>query len=159
MGRRSPNAKPVIRVSEVGRAVSYRNSAHESHWQIPLDHVVLFAEYTTDEGPLVDDYFLVFVTKVSDTPQFVTASFYSEGLDDVLTHLAAFWNSEIQLTLQGSTDWASRIVWPANLAGHEYFECKEVQPGTFFQRLRKLVLGPSREYVPCQAVRSYLASS
>lgn len=157
MGRQSPHAKPVIRFSEDGRAVSYRNSAHRSLWQIPLDHVVLLAEYTTGEGPFVDDYFLVFVTKESDTPQFATASFYSEGLEDVLTHLAAFWNSDIHLALQGSTGWASRIVWPADLAGQEYFEFKELQPVTLFQELRKLVLGPSHEYVPCQAVRNYLA--
>lgn len=158
MGRPSSEAKPLIRVIEDCRVLTYQDSGHETLWQIPLDNVVLLAEYTTDEGPFLDDYFLIFVTKENETSRFVTASFYSDGLDDVFARMTQFWNSEIQLALHGSTDWASRVVWPAELVGQEYFESKVVQPDTLVKKLRRVVFGPSREYVPRDAVRKYLAS-
>ena len=56
-------------------------------WSLPISSTVLIAEYTTNEGPWCDDYFLVFVTIEKDTFYFHTASFYSAGRDETLAAL------------------------------------------------------------------------
>ena len=56
-------------------------------WSLPISSTVLIAEYTTNEGPQCDDYFLVFVTIKKDMFHFHTASFYSAGRDETLAAL------------------------------------------------------------------------
>ena len=52
----------------------------------------------------------------------------------------------------------SRVLWPPELAGTEYFDFKEVEPHTISGKLRKLVLGPIHEYFPSHPVRQFLQS-
>jgi len=137
--------------------VEYHGADGALCWSVQARDIVLLAEYTTDEGPFVDDYFLVFVTQPGGGEQYVTASFYAEGSDEVVGRLAECWGAEVGLSLAHSTDWNSRVIWPPELAEQEYFEVIEVPPGTLLARLREAVFGPVYTHLPSKAVREYLA--
>jgi hypothetical protein len=140
-------------------ALEYRSAEDKLIWTLATKDIVLMAEYTTNVGPYVDDYFLVFVTIEHGAQNFATASFYSDGCSDVVKQLAEQWAADIELGLANSNDWKSRVVWPPSLAGQEYFEFSEVQPTRLLARLRKATFGPVHEYSPCKSVRVFLGSS
>ncbi len=68
-----------------GDSVVYTEQGKE-RWRTRLAKVAVIGEYTTPNGPYVDDYFLVFVT----TPEkdHYHGSFYAEGRDVLLASLA-----------------------------------------------------------------------
>jgi len=125
-------------------------------WTVTIDSIILIAEYTTNEGPHVDDYFLVFVTAEENKLFFSTCSFYVDGQDEALSDLQKLLGSSIQLSLQGSTEWRSQVVWPARIAGSEYFTFAEIPPKTLLERVKKSLLGPTQEYAISKPVRDYL---
>jgi hypothetical protein len=125
-------------------------------WTLAIDSIILIAEYTTNEGPHVDDYFLVFVTVEENKLFFSTCSFYVGGRDEVLSVLQERLGSPIQLGLQGSTEWRSRVAWPVGIAGSEYFTFAEIPPKTLLERVKKRLLGPTQEYAISKSVRDYL---
>ena len=125
-------------------------------WTLTIDSIILIAEYTTNEGPHVDDYFLVFVTAEENKLFFSTCSFYVDGRDEALSVLQERLGSPIQLGLQGSTEWRSQVAWPARIAGSEYFTFAEIPPKTLLERVKKRLLGPAQEYAISKPVRNYL---
>jgi hypothetical protein len=148
--------KPSFKLDVEQSALEYRNSEHQSVWQIPLESIVLMAEYTTNEGPYLDDYFLVFVSADGDSLNIATASFYADGRDEIVRNLAHRWKTNIELLLFNSTEWASRVVWPPTLVGREYFESRVVEPKKLAEKLRRFAFGPVYEYFPSQSVREFL---
>ena len=102
--------QPTIRITPDGWLVEYLVPEGDATWSLPVDKITLLAEYTTNEGPYLDDYFLVFVFRSADEWRFRVASFYAEGRDDVLASLAAGWGASVELGLQSSTQWRSRTV-------------------------------------------------
>lgn len=125
-------------------------------WSLPIRSIVLVAEYTTNEGPYVDDYFIVFVTAENGKLYFSTCSVYSAGRDEALSSLQKHLGSPIQLELEGSTEWRSRVAWPAKMVGMEYLLFREVPATTLTEKLKKKLLGPTQEYAVSNAVRQYL---
>ena len=125
-------------------------------WSLPIMSVLLIAEYTTNEGPNLDDYFLVFATAEVRQLYFSTCSFYSTGREDALNLLEQFLGSPIQLGLANSTEWRSRIVWPADMAGSEYFTFKPAAAQTFGKMLKHRLFGPTYQYAVSGAVQEYL---
>jgi hypothetical protein len=125
-------------------------------WTLTTDSIVMIAEYTTNEGPHVDDYFLVFVTAEENKLFFSTCSFYMDGRDEVLSVLQERLGSPFQLDLQGSTEWRSRVAWPASMAESEYFTFEDIPPKTLLERVKKRLLGPMQEYAISKPVRNYL---
>jgi hypothetical protein len=129
---------------------------HRLLWQVAIDRILLLAEYTTNEGPWGDDYFLMFVESDNGKFNLARASLYSEGTGEVLRELGKRWAAKIETRLHNSTGWKSRVLWPFELAGTEFFDFKEVDPLTISGKLRKLALGPVYEYFPSQPVRQFL---
>jgi hypothetical protein len=52
--------KPRLKWDIEQSALECRNAENQLLWWIPVTNIVLMAEYTTNEGPWMDDYFLVF---------------------------------------------------------------------------------------------------
>ena len=147
-----------IRLNPDENVLEYWISDETRLWTVPVRDIVLVAEYTTNEGPVADDYYLVFVSATNGALHFATADFYAAGCPEAVNLLAKQWGNQIEFGLIHSTDWASRVMWPPELAGHEYFEFRETRPKTLRERLRKIALGPAIEYSPCETVRAFLAS-
>jgi hypothetical protein len=150
-------AKPQLKCSPDQSRIEYYFE-YRLLWQVAVDGVLMVAEYTTNEGPWADDYFLVFVESDNGNLSVAKASLYSDGTDEVLRDLGQRWAANIETRLHNSTEWKSRVLWPPELAGTEYFDFKEVEPHTISGKLRKLVLGPIHEYFPSHPVRQFLQS-
>jgi len=148
--------RPRLAMDDERFALEYRDAENGSLWRIGINNIVLIAEYTTDEGPWLDDHFLVFVSAADNSLNIAAASFYSDGRDDTLKVLALHLGSAIELSLLGSTTWASRVVWPPELAGKDYFDSKEVAPVTVTDRIKRLAFGEVRDYFPSASVRNFL---
>jgi hypothetical protein len=125
-------------------------------WRIPLESLVLVAEYTTPHGPLQDDYFLVFGYREQGKCYFRDVPFDALGAEVVLARLSAMWQDKLHFGLCDSTDWKSRVIWPRQLVDQEYLTFSEVAPRSIWQRLRKMCIGPKYECSTSVQVATYL---
>ncbi|MGH9703664.1 MAG: hypothetical protein ACRD4K_09835 [Candidatus Acidiferrales bacterium] len=151
-------SNPQLVLNPRHTALEYWRPDGQLLWECPLRPIVLMAEYTTSEGPFVDDYFLVFVSKENEKYYFATASFYSDGREALIDYLSKKWGVRVELGLANSTGWKSRVVWPPEIAGRDYFSSSEAQPGGGLEKLRAFAFGPVHDYFPSQEVRGFLVS-
>jgi hypothetical protein len=114
-----------------GDVIRYTSSTH-SEWTIRVDDIRIIGEATNQNGPFADDYYLCFATG----PQmWHEASFYAAGRDSFLAALGARLGVKFQLNLSSSTDFASRILWPFELADQPMFDYRDVPPKTMVGRM------------------------
>ncbi len=107
-------------------------------WQIPVSEIIAFGEYTTDNGPYIDDWFMVFVTQDFN---WVEASNYCGGSAAVRDELARRWGVEsLYGKLWGHTEFASRVIWPLALADQRLFQFVE-RPQTIGQKIKSFGIG------------------
>jgi hypothetical protein len=118
-----------------GRIVSY-TSQHYGSFSLPLAEVGVIGEFTTDNGPFIDDWFLVFVPR--DGRDFFEASMDAEHSNEVRMQLAGALGGELSTNLVFSTDFRSRVLWPPALVGKPlYTFADELSEATgFWERLR-----------------------
>jgi hypothetical protein len=110
-----------------GATVCCRSDSADPGWTIRISDVVLIAEYTTDEGP-GDDYFLVFVTREEGELFYSSVTLSASGINPVLEELEKQFECSLELKLASVTHWASRVLWPPQLAGSEYLEAEATPP-------------------------------
>ena len=106
-------------------------------WRLRLADIRVIGEATNDSGPQQDDYFLCFAC---DAQRWFEASFYAAGRDELLSALEEQLSTPMLLQLAGSTDYASRILWPANLTGEPMFDYEEIPPTGLWNRIKSLNL-------------------
>lgn len=116
----------------------YYASPVHGNWQVPLSEIIAFGEYTTDNGPYIDDWFMVFVTRDFN---WVEASNYCAGRDEIREELAKLWGVEsLYGELAFSTDFSSRAIWPAGIAGKPLFEFLE-RPQSTLEKTKSFGIG------------------
>jgi hypothetical protein len=145
-----------IELSMEGEALECKDATGNPVWQCPVPTIVLIAEYTTDQGPLFDDYFLVFWSWEDSKLFRSQVTCYANGRDAALAGLSRYLRSELKLGLADSTDWKSRIVWPPDLADVPYFTFVEEPPRNWRERLRRRIWGPTKTYFTSDDVCRYL---
>ncbi len=139
-GKPIPEAKPnpksgVLMID--GPTLSYESPDYGA-WQIPITEIVAFGEYSTDNGPYIDDWFMVFVTRDFN---WLEASNYCDGRDAVREALAQHWNVEsLHGGLTFSTEFNSRCIWPAGIAGKPLFDYVE-RPQSIWQKIKSFGIG------------------
>jgi len=101
----SKKGRPTLAVSE--RVLEYRDERGHLLWRLKPEDIALVAEYTTNEGPFGDDWFLVFAV-ANKAPDFMTCSVYSDGRDQALEFLRSRFAIEPKLT--NSTEWKSVVL-------------------------------------------------
>lgn len=107
----------------VGERIRYQSEDYGS-WELPLAEIKVVGEYTSDNGPYIDDWFLVLVT---GDDQWVEASNYCGGQEEAREALVRRFGMEsLWGKLWGSTEFASRVLAPSHLAGQPLFEFQEV---------------------------------
>jgi hypothetical protein len=122
-------------------------------WIFQIANLILIGEYTTNEGPYRDDYFVEFVTVEDGTAMFSKVSFYAEGIDEAITGLGEKLGQSIHLELYASADWNSRIVWPSALSGRPYLAKAESRAKGVFGALARRF---KSKYVVSDDVRNYI---
>jgi hypothetical protein len=125
-------------------------------WRIPIAAMLLIGEYTNDEGPQRDDYFIDFWSLEEDTFYHSKVTFYAAGRDAAFVALAKHLETDLTFGLTGSTEWASRIMWPPELAGHPYLSTRELKPSTWREKLFYRCFGATLEYFPAEEIQAYL---
>lgn len=120
-----------------GSLITY-TSQHYGSFSVPLSELAVIGEFTTDNGPYIDDWFLVFVPRGGG--QWFEASVYAEGAEAFRDQLSAVLGCSIRGSLFASTDFASRILWPAILADRPLFTFRPVTASSFLRRIKLSIL-------------------
>ena len=124
---------------------------HKEAIRIPIRDIKLIGEYTTAEGPFVDDWFIVFMTAAKDWKQI---SEYTPGMLEVLQELGSHLESEIMGSLFGSTSWRTNIIWPPQVAKQEMWDVLTERPSTLFEKLKKAMGFANQRLVLSEAAAS-----
>lgn len=114
-----------------GDVIRYRSSTY-GDWDLLVSDIRIVAEATNQNGPYTDDYFFCFATGPG---MWLEASFYAAGRDKFIADLSAKLSCRLELSLQFSTDFASKILWPPNLIGKPMFKFTDVPGKTWLKRL------------------------
>lgn len=117
---------------ELASDVIRYTSANDSIWTIRVQDLRIFGEATNQDGPFADHYFFCFAT---GPEAWYEASFYAAGRDRFLTALGARLGVTFRLGLTSSTDFASRVLWPLELAGQPMFKYEDEPSKTMLGRL------------------------
>lgn len=125
-------------------------------WETSISAIILIAEYTTDEGPLADDYFLRFWSYENGQHFRANVSFYTDGRNEAIQILSERLGARLEFSLCGSTECDSRVIWPPELIGQPYFSFREVQPANWRERVKHNLFGPIHEYFLTDEVREFL---
>ncbi|MBT65388.1 MAG: hypothetical protein CML13_19495 [Puniceicoccaceae bacterium] len=103
-----------------------------------MDEVILLAEYTTSEGPMIDDHFIYAL--FSDGRD---KSFPVEDLDKPSSEVKAIEEAldiPIECKLCNRTDFCSRAIYPRELSESEIFQIvKKEKNNSFLQRVLSIV--------------------
>jgi hypothetical protein len=148
------NKKGRTRLSVLQSAIEYRDANGRLLWHIKSENIVLVAEYTTNEGPFGDDWFLVF--GIEHGPLFFTCTVYSDGAEALFDLLRTQFAITPKLT--NSTEWKSVVLWPKSIEGAALIEFSQREPQNWRERLRTWYDGPIRKSALSVAVRDYLES-
>lgn len=111
--------------------LSYRSGVGD--WTIPISAIRLIAEYTNSDGPWIDDYFFVFLT--APEGGWHEASFYAKGREAALCALEKKIGTQLECGLCGSTEYRTRILWPADLRDQVLMDVIPPQKQNLWQRL------------------------
>jgi hypothetical protein len=127
-------------------------------WTMRLDAIVLVAEYTTNSGPWVDDWFLVLWELDHSSLRTAQVSVDENVGKLVIAKLAERSKDMIELGLVNSTDWRSRVVWPPSLKGANYFKLTPFYEPGASGWLKHKMFGPPLDLGLTDEVRFYLQS-
>ena len=128
---------------------------HSKHvdWSIPTSDIRLIAEYTNSDGPHLDDYFFVFLTATKGG--WHEASFYAAGREIALRALEEKIGASLETGLCYSTEYRTRILWPASVRGHPLMDIIPPPKQNWWQ---KLTDSGVRDIVLSQAARRVFES-
>jgi hypothetical protein len=146
----------AVRLQTVSSELRCVDNSGTVRWTVPIDAIILIAEYTTDAGPLADDYYLIFCTIEAQSAVFASCTFYADDRDAALSSLSDKLGSPLELRLCGSTVWASRVLWPPSMVGQQYFAFKTAEPRNILERLQGVVFGPATERFLSNTVQRYI---
>jgi hypothetical protein len=135
--------------------IRYSSKTYGS-FSIALRDVAAIGEFTTQEGPCIDDRFLVFVRRADG--EWFEASWFADGLDECLRELSSALGHRVHGDLALSTDFASRVLWPAPLEAKPLFQFEPVVGSGIFHRL-KLAFSPRTSHRLSADVGSLLAGN
>lgn len=136
-----------------------RDLADTTRWSIAIKDVVLIAEYTTKQRKNCEDYFLVFVTRESGELFYLEVTGCAGGIPEVFEKLEGCLGCTLDLLLQASTDWNSRVIWPQALAGSKFYEFDEVVPAGLRERIRCRIKGKQVTHSVAEPVLRFLSES
>jgi hypothetical protein len=131
--QRNSSCRPAIRLT--GQQIVHG----PERWGVALDDLRIIGEFTTPDGPLLDDYFICFVAVDGAT---LAAPIDADGCRETLAELGQRLGLALEPGLVNSTEYASRILWPAELRGEALFEFR---PSAARGWLAGLILGNTQE--------------
>ena len=114
---------------------------NEEILRLAVTELKLIGEFTTANGPIDDDWYIVFMTSEKNWYQIPE---YTPGMLELLQELSGVLREDVMCSLFGSTSWATRILWPKAVEGAEIWDIEPVPASTFFQQVKR-VFGMSHQ--------------
>jgi hypothetical protein len=131
MTRRMSGSTESGRIWLEDGAIHYHSQNYGS-WKLPIAEIRVIGEYTNQNGPFLDDWFIAFVLAPNG---WYEASMYAEGNDEFRASLANELGEDALVgRLYSSTDFASRIIWPRSLHGEPFLRFTTL-PGSWWREL------------------------
>lgn len=93
----------------------------DAHWRVPLERIRALGEVRSSS--LEDGHYLALL--IDDSGAWLQAPVRAAGMDRSIERLAAFFGQSMSLELARAATNASRVLWPATLAGEALFEWDE----------------------------------
>ncbi|MDH3975672.1 MAG: hypothetical protein OEV42_15445 [Deltaproteobacteria bacterium] len=125
----------------------------KSKWSVPLANLEVVGEFTNPNGPLVDDYFLVFVTRPEH--HWNAASFYASERDEFLTCLGEILGNKLTCSLANSTVYNSRVMWPSEIEGKQLFNLVPTEAKGFWKKIKHRLI-PNCDLILAAEIRDFL---
>ena len=107
-----------------------------SGWELPVSEIALIGEYSTEEGPGVDDYFLCLV----DNNGSIYTIGSEEGAFRLIDDLTKFWGVDLDPRLNLCTNNESRILFPFKEKGKALFDFVDCVPKSLIERLKLIFM-------------------
>lgn len=126
-----------------------------SRWTLSIDTLKVIGEYTTQEGPFVEDHFLVFVDIENKLYEIPVAA---DGLTEVLNKISLLIKYELKISLYFSTEFKSRVIYPEILKDEDLFTFVRTKTSKFnLNNILNLLLGmPTVDRILNKNVRNLL---
>jgi len=106
-------------------------------WRVPLADIGVIGEFVNKSGRRDDDYFIVFMTR----EEWFKVPRSTQGCDTLLADLGRRLNCEFRCDLVNSTNFSSRVLWPAHLTGQPLYDLQpEARADNLITRLRQLLM-------------------
>ena len=121
--------------------------------EIPISDIKLIGEYTTENGPHLDDYFIVFYYSENS---YAEISMYAENLIEMIDELETKIGGKLKSHLTSSAVWNSNILWPNASKGETLWLTKRAKPENFNERMHLFFGGEKLEIELTEIAKSYL---
>lgn len=131
------------------------NQMPYTSWSVPMDEVLVIGEYSTDNGPFLEDLFCEFV--VNETTWY-EVPYDALGVREAMAMLAKALEAELPFELPLSSRFQSRVMWPECLRGVPLFEFRDVRR-SLWDRLVRWWYPSEVESVLSPEVLAYLANA
>jgi hypothetical protein len=128
MDESEPSGKVSI---DAGRLIWENQGKHIG--EVVVSDICLIGEYTTEEGPVIDDWFIVFYMSKDDCKQI---SLYAKGREDMLKYLSECLGVEVAPRLMGSAGWNTTLLWPSEVMGQPMWNIENLEPETLGEKLK-----------------------
>lgn len=102
-----------IHIAVTDRHIVWSTGAEQLQ-KLDLDRVRVIAEYTTPYGPKQDDWFVKLIVSATESYEL---SMYDSQSETVQEEMRTHFGLSLITSLYGSTDWASQVMYPAEVAG------------------------------------------
>ena len=99
--------------------------------------LLVIGEFTTANGPFIDDWFLTLITK----NEWIEIPMYTDGMTKFLTDLGKILNADLNAQLANSADWKTRIMYPTELKEKELYVVEDEIPNSFLGKVKRQITG------------------
>lgn len=123
--------------------------------ELDRGHFVL-GEYTTNEGPYLDDHFIVIAIAPCRVFEYPVGS---SRCEEVVSYLKENLDVKVQFALSNSTEWRSTVLYPGELRGSEFFIFRDGAGRGPMGRLLNLFRKRTRKADVAPLVTNYLATT
>ncbi|GEM_PF-1922508 len=88
---------------------------------VPVDQIIIIAEYTNENGPFCEDHFIVLITENGSVYEMPACQL---SIDDQAKLITFLCSPMVFNELIGSTTFTSRCIWPKDVEGREFLDFK-----------------------------------
>jgi hypothetical protein len=102
-------------------------------FKIPINSIKVIGEFTTADGPILDDWFVTILT----ADEWFEIPMYAAGIDKFFSDLGQELKCDLSYQLANSATWKTRIIYPSSCKDKELYKIVALEPKTLFDKIKK----------------------